>query len=144
MNLQAGFAGFFLLSGREILQPCGQPRWDLSDTCNMCHVWYMGIFDKPARVRMHVYIEAGQRSTLQRIAGREGTTAAAVLRAALHYGLPALERALLQEAQRGVPAFRYPTTDGKPGPIAAGRPLLDDYVDAPGEALEVEQEEVTP
>ena len=53
----------------------------------------MGLFDRPARVRVAVYIEAEQRAEIQRIAKAEDTTASEVHRAALEYGLPELQGA---------------------------------------------------
>ena len=58
----------------------------------------MGLFDRPARVRVAVYIEA-QRAEIQRIANAEDATASQVHRAALAYGLPELRKAL----QHGLP-----------------------------------------
>ena len=69
----------------------------------------MGLFDRPARVRVAVYIEAAQRAEIQRIAGAEDTTASQVHRAALEYGLPELRKALQHGRSSGVPA-----ADGEP------------------------------
>ena len=63
----------------------------------------MGLFDRPARVRVAVYIEAAQRAEIQRIADAEDTTASQVHRAALEYGLPELHKALQHERHPGVP-----------------------------------------
>ena len=64
----------------------------------------MGLFDRPARVRVAVYIEAAQRAEIQRIADAEDTTASQVHRAALTYGLPELRKALQNGRPPGVPA----------------------------------------
>ena len=64
----------------------------------------MGLFDRPARVRVSVYIEAEQRAEIQRIANAEDATASQVHRAALEYGLPALRKALQHGRHPGVPA----------------------------------------
>ena len=64
----------------------------------------MGLFDRPARVRVAVYIEAEQRTEIQRIADAEDTTASQVHRAALAYGLPELRKALQHGQHVGVPA----------------------------------------
>ena len=64
----------------------------------------MGLFDRPARVRVAVYIEAEQRAEIQRIADAEDTTASQVHRAALAYGLPELRKALQNGHHPGVPA----------------------------------------
>ena len=53
----------------------------------------MGLFDRPARVRVAVYLEAAQRAEIQRIANAEDATASQVHRAALAYGLPELRKA---------------------------------------------------
>ena len=47
----------------------------------------MGLFDRPARVRVAVYIKAEQRAEIQRIAKAEDATASQVHRAALLYSL---------------------------------------------------------
>jgi predicted component of type VI protein secretion system len=66
----------------------------------------MGLFDRPARVRVAVYIEAEQRDEIQRIANAEDATASQVHRAALEYGLPELRKAL----QHG----RHPSSRSEP------------------------------
>ena len=69
----------------------------------------MGLFDRPARVRVAVYLEAAQRAEIQRIADAEDTTASQVHRAALAYRLPELRKALQNGRHPGVPA-----ADGEP------------------------------
>ena len=64
----------------------------------------MGLFDRPARVRVAVYIEAAHRAEIQRIADAEDTTASQVHRAALAYGLPELRKALQNGRHPEVPA----------------------------------------
>ena len=76
----------------------------------------MGLFDRPARVRVAVYIEAAQRAEIQRIANAEDATASQVHRAALEYGLPELRKAL----QHG----RHPSSQSVE-PILPGVPAAD-------------------
>ena len=84
----------------------------------------MGLFDRPARVRVSVYIEAEQRAEIQRIANAEDATASQVHRAALECGLPELRKAL---QHGGNPSSRsvepvlpgVPTADAAPEVEAA-------------------------
>jgi hypothetical protein len=64
----------------------------------------MGLFDRPALVRVAVHIEAARRAEIQRIADVEDTTASQVHRAALEYGLPELRKALQHGRSSGAPA----------------------------------------
>ena len=98
----------------------------------------MKLFDKPSRVRVHVFIDREQRAEIQRIVDQEpNATASAVIRAAITFGLPELRRALDHERIHGVP-FDY---SDPPGPVKAGVPLLEKHADTDGEAPEVEQAE---
>ena len=63
----------------------------------------MGLLDRPARVRVAVYIEAAQRAEIQRIADAENPTALQVHRAALDYRLPELRKALEHGQSSEVP-----------------------------------------
>ena len=95
----------------------------------------MSLFGKPARVRVHVFIDQEQRAEIQRIADQEpNATASEVIRAAIAFGLPELRRALDRERVQGVP-WDY---SGGPGPIKAGVPLLEKHADAEGDAPEPE------
>lgn len=79
----------------------------------------MGLFDRPARVRVAVYLEAEQRAEIQCIARAEDATASQVHRAALQYGLPELRNALEHR--------RYPASQGvEPILPRSGRPGAGD------------------
>ena len=75
----------------------------------------MGLFNRPARVRVAVYLEAEQRAEIQRIAKAEDATASQVHRAALEYGLPELRKAL----EHVEPILPGPAADAAPEAVTA-------------------------
>ena len=92
----------------------------------------MSLFDRPARVRVHVFIDQKQHAEIQRIADQEpNATASAVIRTAITFGLPELRRALERERVQGVP------WDYSGGPIKAGVPLLEKHADSEDDEPEV-------
>ena len=71
----------------------------------------MALFDKPRRVRVHVFLDQEHRAEIEHIANQQGATVSAVHREALARGLPQLRRALLRETTRAGSAVLYPTVD---------------------------------
>ncbi len=94
--------------------------------------------------RLTISLPRELRAKLQRIARDHGASEAAVIRAALEFGVPELERQLLAEATSG-PRFDY--SKSRRGPLELARPILEQHeteADPPPENVAEAEDHQTP